>query len=62
VSTCACSGLLVVFPDVGHQGFGGKHQAGNRSGVLESETLFQSQFYFVRGLRGIESALLYPRQ
>ena len=29
VSACACSGLLVVFPDVGHQSFGGEHQAGN---------------------------------
>src|SRR6267154_1309666 len=37
VSTCACSGLLVVFPDVGHQSFGGEHQAGNRCGILERE-------------------------
>src|ERR1700682_3676396 len=29
VATCACCGLLVVFPDVGHQSFGGEHQAGN---------------------------------
>src|SRR5579862_4668606 len=31
-----CS-LLGVFLDVGHQGFGGEHQAGNGRGVLESE-------------------------
>src|SRR3979411_2921755 len=37
VSTCACRGLLVVFPDVGHQSFGGEHQAGNRCGILERE-------------------------
>src|SRR3979411_164188 len=37
VSACACGGLLVVFPDVGHQSFGGEHQAGNRCGVLERE-------------------------
>src|SRR6267378_2198673 len=37
VSTCACRGLLVVFPDVGHQSFGGQHQAGNRCGILEGE-------------------------
>src|SRR5579864_763469 len=30
-------GLLGVFLDVGHQGFGGEHQAGNGRGVLESE-------------------------
>src|ERR1700684_3593242 len=31
-----CS-LLVVFLDVGHQGFGGEHQAGDGRGVLESQ-------------------------
>src|SRR6266704_972590 len=36
MSTC-CGGLLVIFPDVGHQSFGGEHQGGNRSGVLERE-------------------------
>jgi hypothetical protein len=28
MSACCC-GLLVVFPDVGHQSFGGEHQAGD---------------------------------
>src|ERR1019366_10441623 len=37
VSTCAGSGLLVIFPDVGHQSFSGEHQAGNRCGILERE-------------------------
>src|SRR5579864_4185675 len=37
VTTGAGCGCLVGFLDVGHQGFGGEHQAGNRSGVLESE-------------------------
>ena len=37
--TAACaSALLVVFLDVGHQSFGGEHQAGDRRGVLQSET------------------------
>ena len=29
--------LLLVFLDVRHQSFGGEHQAGDRSGVLQSE-------------------------
>src|ERR1700690_753059 len=29
--------LLLVFLDVGHQRFGGEHQAGNRRGVLQRE-------------------------
>jgi modification methylase len=43
----AASALLVVFLDVGHQGFGGEHQAGDRSGVLECEASA-----FARGARG----------
>src|SRR5260370_31596422 len=35
--SASCCGLLVVFPDVGHQSFGGEHQAGDRCGVLEGE-------------------------
>src|SRR6202161_1500334 len=36
-TACSCA-LLVVFFDVGHQSFGGEHQAGDGSGVLQSET------------------------
>src|SRR5258706_7966975 len=35
--SASCCGLLVVFPDVGHQSFGGEHQAGDGCGVLERE-------------------------
>src|SRR5208282_3050050 len=36
-ATAARSALLRLFLDVGHQSFGGEHQAGDRSGVLQSE-------------------------
>src|SRR5580704_13358345 len=38
-SSRSCA-LLVVFLDVGHQSFGGQHQAGDRSCVLQSETSY----------------------
>src|ERR1700690_4215064 len=37
-TAAGASALLVVFLNVGHQSFGGEHQAGDRSGVLESKT------------------------
>jgi len=37
VPTGSCCGLLGVFLDVGHQCFGGEHQAGDGRGVLQSQ-------------------------
>src|SRR6202046_4191006 len=37
--SCSCA-LLFVFLDVGHQSFGGEHQAGYGSSVLQSETSY----------------------